>query len=97
MKPPTPSTTLEDYHRQIIQSCPFIDGKELTITAAATTSTQQVHHGLGRAYRGAWLISGPAASLIPRFLDPATQDDPSKYLYFALASATAGAFRVWIY
>lgn len=83
---------------RILQSgCPLLDGQVVSISATATTATQSVRHGLGRPYRGAFVVSGPSSALVVRVLEPAAQAEPETYLYFSLSAATAVTAKLWVY
>lgn len=97
LSPLRPGTTLEEFYRQLQAAVPVIDGKFVDIDASATTAAQTVRHGLGRAYRGGWVVVGPSAAVQLRVLDPREQDDPATYLSFALSAATAVTARIWAY
>lgn len=90
-------TKLIEFYRQLQQGSAIVDGLHVTIAAGATTATQSVRHGLGRAYRGAWTVLGPDQNVTLRVLDPALQAEPQTYLYFQLSAATACNARLWAY
>ena len=92
-----PNTTIDEFYRQLQAAAPILDGKFVDIDASATTATQQVRHGLQRAYRGGWVVLGPSAAVQLRVLPPEEQDAPETYLYFALSAATAVTGRVWLF
>jgi hypothetical protein len=96
IKPPTDKTSLVEYDRQLIQSVPFLTGKELSVDTAATAATQKFKHGLGRPYRGAWQLCSTAISLLI-VADPTTQDDSDVNVTFVDAGAAAGTTRLWVY
>ena len=97
IRQPRDGTTVLELYRILTLGVRFLLGNEVAVEAAATTSVQSVRHGLGRAYRGGWVITGPDAAVTLRVLDPAGQADPATYLYFVLSGATACASRVWAY
>jgi hypothetical protein len=92
-----PGTTLEEFYRQLQAGTPILDGRLVDIDASATTAAQTVRHGLGRAYRGGWVVVGPSSAVQLRVLDPSEQSDPATYLSFALSAATAVTARIWVY
>lgn len=91
------NTPIDEFYRQLQAAAPILDGKIVDIDASATTSPQQVRHGLGRPYRGGWVVVGPSAAVQLRVLPPAEQSAPETYLYFALSAATAVTARCWLF
>lgn len=93
---PRESTTLPEFFRQISESTPWMLGREIEITTAATSAVQQFPHGLGRAYRGAWQIwttgTGVLVAQRPTFLTDATT-----LLSLRDATATAATVRLWVW
>jgi hypothetical protein len=90
-------TTVDELYRQLQQGVPIVDGQTVAIDAAASTAVQSARHGLGRVYRGGWVVLGPSANVVLRVLDPAGQADPATYLYFQLSGAAACTAKVWTF
>ncbi len=92
-----PNTSVAEFFRLLIAGAPRRDGKLVDIDASATTATQTARHGLGRAYRGGWVVLGPSAAVQLRVLEPSEQAEPQTYVSFALSAATAVTARIWLY
>lgn len=59
----THSTTLLEFFRQLTTSCPWLDGKFVDCTfTIAGPATDYFPHGLGRPWRGAWIVGNSAPS-----------------------------------
>lgn len=97
MRQPREETTLLEFYRQLTQGFPLVDGLLVNVSADATTGLQQVRHGLGRVYRGAWPVLGPDQATQVRILYPTQQDEPETYVYYQLSTATACNIRLWVW
>lgn len=91
-----PGADVVEFQRLLQQGAKILDGAEVSVEAAATTAVQQVRHGLGRVYRGAFVVFSDQA-LVLIALDPAKQEDPGTYLYYQLSAATATRARLWCF
>jgi hypothetical protein len=96
IKSPTEKTTLTEYDRQLIQGVPFLLGKELTITTANTLVTQKFPHGLGRSYRGAFVIRASALSFLT-VLAPETETDPEVNISVVDANGAVTTLMLWVW
>lgn len=96
LREPRQDITIPEFFRQLMQGAPILDGLLVSVSASATTSTQQVRHGLGRVYRGAIPVTCDA-NVVLRALPPEQQAEPGTYLYFALSAATAANVRLWVF
>lgn len=88
------NTSLMEFFRQLLSGAPIVNGVEVELTSAATTSAQTVPHGLGRPYRGAMVVSGDHAL---SFAFPDAVSDPGQSLTFTQTSATAARRKFWVY
>jgi hypothetical protein len=96
IRPPTEKTLLTEYDRQLMSSVPFLTGKEVTLTVAASFATQKLPHGLGRPYRGAWQLWASTLSRV-NVHDPAAQDDSATNVTVTDVTGIGGDVRVWIF
>jgi hypothetical protein len=96
IKSPTPKTTLPEYDRQLVQGVPMLLGKELTITTANTLLVQKFAHGLGRAYRGGFVLNASAQTFLT-VLTPETQTDPELNLSCVDANGTVTTLLLWVW
>lgn len=86
-----------ELQRMLQQGSPIVDGQLVSILPAATTSVQSARHGLGRAYKGAWLVSFDSALSVLRVMPPESQLEPETYVYFALSTANSAAGKLWVF
>ena len=94
-----PGTPIEEFYRQLMQGCPIIDGKFVECQfVVADGVTKSFAHGLGRPWRGAIVVGGPAGSGVL-----CTTNVPESSLASTTAvqirlSAAADVFiRLWVY
>lgn len=88
--------------REMDDSLPFQHGKRVTVTFDGATATEDVAHGLGRAYEGGWLMDASAAvtddcALITGATALAASVDTSTYARVTQGTATAVTRYVWVY
>lgn len=95
IRPPTEKTTLTEYDRQLVHGIPFLLGKELEFSTSAVATVQKIPHGLGRAYRGMWVIWTSGAR--PELRPPASQTDADLNLAIQDASGTASSVKAWVW
>lgn len=95
-EPNNVSPELQEFFRVLLQGAPIINGIEVSVSAAASTSVQAVRHGLGRVYRGGFVVISDQA-LAVCVLAPALQTSPELYVYFRLSAATATNLVFWVY
>lgn len=96
IKPPNYNTKLVEFFRQLSESMPFLQGKELIVESAATFTTQKFAHGLGRPYRGGWVLRSSDIS-VPVVLAPDTQTDAAVNLSFVDVAGAASTLAFWVY
>lgn len=96
IRPPNEKTTLPEYDRTLMQSAPFLNGKEVTLTVAASFATQKIQHGLGRPYRGAWQLCADTLSRLSVH-DPADQDDTELNITVTDVTGVGGQVKMWVF
>lgn len=96
IKSPTEKTTLTEYDRQLIQGVPFLNGKEVTVNAAASFAQQKLPHGLGRPYRGAFTLWNSTLSRLV-IHDPSAQTDADVNITVTDVSGIGGNTRLWVF
>jgi hypothetical protein len=92
-----PNTTVDELFRLLMAGSGIIDGQLVSIAADATTSVQSVRHGLGRVYRGAFVVFGDQPQVLLTAVDPATQAAPATFLYYQLSASIATNARAWCF
>jgi hypothetical protein len=97
MRQPRDGTTVQELYRILTSAVAFLLGNTVEVSAAASTAVQSARHGLGRAYRGGWVTSGPNQALYMRILAPEGQAEPETYVYFQLSAATACTAKLWCF
>ena len=102
LKQPRDDTELLEFYRQLLAACPFLGGKLLTCTFVTADGTaKSIAHGLGvgRGWRGAWVVRNTAASsAIQAYTgspDPTLSVDSTITVY--LTSAADATVEVWVY
>ena len=95
----SPTTTLIEFQRQLRQTCPWVDGKFLDCTfTVADGTTKTFDHGLGRAWRGAWLTANTAAGTVaPSWGAPFGPNAILDGLFVTLDVPADVTFRFWIF
>lgn len=88
--------------REIGHSLPFLHGKRIAVTFDGVTATEDVEHGLGRAYAGGWLMDASAAvaddcDIITGSTALAAGVDTSTSVRVTQGTATAVIRYAWVY
>lgn len=94
-----PGTPIEEFYRQLLQGCPILDGKVMTCVFTAGGSADQVFpHGLGRQWRGAWLmgISTPA-TIAARVGSPESSTSTADLVPVSINTPANVTISVWVY
>jgi hypothetical protein len=91
-----------DFANQLLK-CPIVNGSLLSYTTDGTTNRQQVRHGLGRAFRGAFVTGASSATSTHRLhvLTPNAAQllgvDVTQYMSVVPAIASADTFTMWVF
>lgn len=98
---PRRETTLLEFFRELVAAVPFLAGKEVACTFAVADGTAKFfEHGLGRPWRGAWVIGNNAGLTTGAYTgDPSTAAaklNPDKVSVY-LTTASDVTIRVWVY
>jgi len=97
IRQPKPDIDATELFRVITTGFPPITANEVTGKTSATTATQKLRHGLGRAYRG---VIGPVSqdqAITFAWLRADDQAEPETFIYFKQSAATATNLTVWVY
>jgi hypothetical protein len=96
IKQPRPNATVSEFFRELSQSCVFLLGQEIEVTTDAVLTVQKFEHGLGRAYRGAWMIWSSGASILVA-QRPADHADSDVCLAVIDPAQQATTCRIWVW
>lgn len=89
-------TAMANRLREVFES-PIVTGRIVSVTIASGATSAQVAHGLGRAYRGAVVVSQSAATELR--VDAPTASDVATYLTLRAAAAPGADLTVslWVF
>ena len=97
IRQPKPGIDAIELFRVLTTGFPPITANEVTAKTSATTATQKLRHGLGRAYRG---VIGPVSqdqAITFAWLRADDQATPETFFYFTQSVALSINLTVWVY
>ena len=103
LQEPGKGAGVPELFRMLYQACQLINGKLLTITLDGSTDLQEFDHGLGRAYRGGFVVgdgSTTAANqlkVLSGLRAQANGTDIKRKVLVRPTAATATTWLVWCF
>jgi hypothetical protein len=96
---PTPETKLTEFYRQLQASFPIVDGRFVDCSfVVADGTTKAFKHGLGRAWRGAFVVCGSASTgVFSTTNSPYDTSAAADEIQLRLSVAADVTLRVWVF